>query len=775
MSITTIISKAAQHKDTYIEDLVPLRVVTTGLAITGVLAAGPLTEAPLWLVALSIGGSILGSYVSYKRRYQNNLVVKIFLSVGIIIAAVLFFNEIIVLANQNVADARVPLTKLLMVLVALHCFDVPRRRDLSVSFLVGFTLMTAASTLSRELVFAAYLFVFMALTVIMFQFDCASRSLVRAKTIGADASNLEQTARKFSGTGGQRKRFSPAVIQACIALAIFSVSSLGIFLVAPKVQLNLNKEFRLGLNLPFQIQSDFLNKLSENGAGATKGIVHPEDAYFGFAEEFDTNYRGRLSDTVVLRVLSKIGLNLRGMAYDNFDGKIWRMTRPKETQELLARDDHGFNLDLKLTPFRRVYNTTITQMFYVEQDSSNLIVTASSPYQLYFPGSSIQVDTYGALRAPVGMQKDMVYSAFSQVPIYDYRELRALSDSNVLRGRPWKLEDTEEQNYLQVPPMLDPGVAKLAQKISGKGNNFARAERMCRFLQTHYDYDLEIAETPANRDSVSDFLLYSHRGFCEHFASALTIMCRTQQIPARLVTGYTCGQYNPFTGFWEVRLRDAHSWVEVFSPRFGWIPLDATPNAPALYGEEPQSAFSYLQQILKPLWNAIWNSAFVQSANAALLQLFSSVLNSCFIAFVWVKSHPALNFVGALLALGTLLYLTKGTLLSKLSHFSASTAKRGRNQLLVNTEASKEYVKLNQSLQEFGVVREYSETPTDLLEKTRLALKGSGSEEQEFLQKLAEFLELYSQIRFGGDSSDLPKLKNLNLNIAEMSKNLSQT
>lgn len=775
MSITAIIAKANQHKDSFVEDSIALRVVTTALAITGVLAASPLTEAPFWLIALSVFGSVLGSYVSYKRRYKSGLVVKIFLSIGIIIAAVLFFNEIIVLANQNVADARVPLTKLLMVLIALHCFDVPRRRDLSVSFLVGFTLMAAASTLSRDLIFAAYLFTFMTLTMIMFQCDCASRSLSRAKILGAGSSSLEEVAAKFSSRSSANS-LAPVLIQTLLALAIFSGVSLGIFLLAPKLQLNLSKEFRLGLNLPFQIQSDFLNKLADSGSNAANGIVHPENAYFGFAEEFDTNYRGKLSDAVVLRVLSKVGLNLRGMAYDNFDGKVWRMSRPKETRELLAREDHGFNMDLRLTPFYRVHNSTITQMIYVEQDSSNLIVAASSPYQLYFPSSAIQVDTYGSLRSPVGMQKDMVYSVFSQVPNYNFDVLRTANDTVIQKGRRlWKLKEEDEKNYLQLPPMLQPGVAQLSSKIAGKGNNFFRAERISRFLQTHYDYDLDIEMTPDGRDSVSDFLLYSHRGFCEHFASALAVMCRTQGIPARLVTGYTCGQYNPFTGFWEVRLRDAHSWVEVFSPRFGWIPLDATPDAPDAYGEAPQSAFAYLEKLIKPVWLAIWHSGFVQSAKTLLVHGFNAAFSVCFASYVQIRSHAAWNFGVIIALLGAMIFLYRAKLVYKIRHFSASALNGGRDRVLVNSEASKEYIKLGQALEEVGVIRGTSETPTELLEKTRNVLDVSRSAEQEFLRKLSEFLELYSQIRFGGDSSELPKLKNLNQNLAEMSRNLSQT
>ena len=49
-------------------------------------------------------------------------------------------------------------------------------------------------------------------------------------------------------------------------------------------------------------------------------------------------------------------------------------------------------------------------------------------------------------------------------------------------------------------------------------------------------------------------------------------------IPARIATGYVPGQYNPFTGLYEVRASDAHAWVEVYFPGYGWSTFDPTPS-----------------------------------------------------------------------------------------------------------------------------------------------------------------------------------------------------
>jgi protein-glutamine gamma-glutamyltransferase len=55
-------------------------------------------------------------------------------------------------------------------------------------------------------------------------------------------------------------------------------------------------------------------------------------------------------------------------------------------------------------------------------------------------------------------------------------------------------------------------------------------------------------------------------------------MARSLGIPARVATGYAPGEYNPFTGYYDVRASDAHAWVEVYFPGYGWSTFDPTPS-----------------------------------------------------------------------------------------------------------------------------------------------------------------------------------------------------
>jgi protein-glutamine gamma-glutamyltransferase len=74
------------------------------------------------------------------------------------------------------------------------------------------------------------------------------------------------------------------------------------------------------------------------------------------------------------------------------------------------------------------------------------------------------------------------------------------------------------------------------------------------------------------------FFLESKRGYCQHFAGAMALMLRYLGIPARVAAGFTSGTYDQRTKEWTVTDHNAHTWVEVYFPRFGWIPFDPTPN-----------------------------------------------------------------------------------------------------------------------------------------------------------------------------------------------------
>ena len=85
-----------------------------------------------------------------------------------------------------------------------------------------------------------------------------------------------------------------------------------------------------------------------------------------------------------------------------------------------------------------------------------------------------------------------------------------------------------------------------------------------------------LVPAPLGRDAMDDFLFDTREGFCEHYASAFTLLMRAAGVPARVVTGYQGGFWNKLGDYLLVRQSDAHAWSEVWMAGRGWVRVDPT-------------------------------------------------------------------------------------------------------------------------------------------------------------------------------------------------------
>ncbi|RMH27303.1 MAG: DUF3488 domain-containing protein [Candidatus Hydrogenedentota bacterium] len=131
---------------------------------------------------------------------------------------------------------------------------------------------------------------------------------------------------------------------------------------------------------------------------------------------------------------------------------------------------------------------------------------------------------------------------------------------------------------LQIPNSLDTQKLRAfaMQIVGNRQTAYEKALAIESYLRSRYQYTLEqIPDNPKN--PVEDFLFESRRGHCEYFATAMVMLLRSLDIPARIVNGYYSAEWNNFAKSFTVRQRDAHSWVEVFFPGYGWMTFDPTP------------------------------------------------------------------------------------------------------------------------------------------------------------------------------------------------------
>lgn len=96
--------------------------------------------------------------------------------------------------------------------------------------------------------------------------------------------------------------------------------------------------------------------------------------------------------------------------------------------------------------------------------------------------------------------------------------------------------------------------------------------------QFTYTLDLSDVAAPAEgADPIETFLFETRRGHCEYFASAMTALCHTVGIQARIVTGFIAYEYDEAAGEYIISENNAHAWVEVRTGPLSWERFDPTP------------------------------------------------------------------------------------------------------------------------------------------------------------------------------------------------------
>lgn len=140
--------------------------------------------------------------------------------------------------------------------------------------------------------------------------------------------------------------------------------------------------------------------------------------------------------------------------------------------------------------------------------------------------------------------------------------------------------------FLQLPDNLPLRVVELAQKIAGEAiTDFDKATLLQDFLRKNYRYSLNAPGAPDGLDAVDFFLFDSREGFCSHYASAMVVLLRSLDVPARIVSGYSEGDFDTVIDAYKVTPSNAHTWVEVYFPVYGWVEFEPTPVYPApVYG-----------------------------------------------------------------------------------------------------------------------------------------------------------------------------------------------
>lgn len=234
----------------------------------------------------------------------------------------------------------------------------------------------------------------------------------------------------------------------------------------------------------------------------------------------------------------------RGPVFDSFDGRRWSEGWQPERTPSVTVETQGLPVVYELT---------------LEASNQPWLIALEMP-----PGGDVPPD---ARLTPLGLLR-------TREPLRDRRmyTLRAYPQH---RLQP-VLDARQRDRNLRLPMAANPRARALAQSWVQQGLH--DRQLVDRALQMFRDDEFVYTLQPPalGSDPVDEFLYSTKKGFCEHYASAFTVLMRAAGLPARIVTGYQGGERNAVGDYYVIRQSDAHAWSEVWLDGEGWVRVDPT-------------------------------------------------------------------------------------------------------------------------------------------------------------------------------------------------------
>jgi transglutaminase-like putative cysteine protease len=251
----------------------------------------------------------------------------------------------------------------------------------------------------------------------------------------------------------------------------------------------------------------------------------------------------------------------RSTIYDHYTGHGWATSQTK-----MVEYDAGEPVISKDAPFHRVLRQEVEvtgdldEMLHV----AGTLVTADQDFSVAWRSYE---DAFGT------STQATAYRADSLVPVVSEEQLRSAGSDYP----EWVLD-----RYLALPDQIPDRVLALARDLTAtEPTPYDRALAIESYLRT-FSYTLDVPSPPFYRDVADYFLFDLQRGHCDYYATAMAVLARAAGLPARLVLGYAVGTYDADNVRYLVTEADAHAWVEVYFPEYGWVEFEPTAGRPPI-------------------------------------------------------------------------------------------------------------------------------------------------------------------------------------------------
>lgn len=330
------------------------------------------------------------------------------------------------------------------------------------------------------------------------------------------------------------------------------------------------------------------------GFGFLSGLGTHAQSVAGFGDDVQLGGFGTIRDdpTVVMRIKPQhrqsppppsLDLRLRGTSFDRYSEGRWSRTQVSGVE--LKRLQDEYILFRPPSPRDREYQIILDPM------EETVVFLPEGTVALQVPPVIRSGrDRYRRILYAPGL--DLRYRGRVDGPL-TYKAYAASSAD----GFPERIPASLRKRYLEVPAGYE-RITKLASEVvRGISTPRAKAQRVEQYLRAsgEFRYTLEQPETEGT-DPLHVFLFEAKAGHCEYFSTAMAIMMRSLGLPARNVTGFLGGDYNPYGDYYAIRNGHAHSWVEVLIDD-RWMTFDPTPASGQVFAL-PSGLTVRLRQIM---------------------------------------------------------------------------------------------------------------------------------------------------------------------------------
>jgi transglutaminase-like putative cysteine protease len=296
---------------------------------------------------------------------------------------------------------------------------------------------------------------------------------------------------------------------------------------------------------------------------------------------------------------------LRHFFGSNYNGVSWSELS-EEQEEALSEVILGFSTE-NLSPqnldtfsFSEINSTYPEQTADFEFYIKNLSVDTRKPFLPYFltedsrffnGNEMLDVDNeyFGSVTMPLGFYKneDILNDILTDTREVQNPDLRA--DEAAYRAFVYANYMDVPTDFVELNPVLNDEYMEYITSETVQDGKSTLTDKLVfvrkinfihTWLRNYCEYNIDVGEMPSGKDFALYFLNEKREGFCQHFATSATLLCRAAGVPARYVTGLIISpsDYENRSADGAVTVKDsrAHAWTEVYVNGYGWMPLDFT-------------------------------------------------------------------------------------------------------------------------------------------------------------------------------------------------------